>query len=231
MTDDLTRRLEAVERAVTDGHTDLTSVADATDIATRLDAVERRLDEVETRLDETEAATQALRGYLGGVDGVSEAVERRADLALAKAEAVEDAVFEGDDGLAVERLPDADVPVRGADPAADAVDAPDATDATDPTDTPDPTDTTDAIHTPDPTDTIHTPDPTDTSDATDATDPTAADDHAPDAGLDAVRSRSGVSASAAPSPSGGRDRSPTVPSGDATDPGDRSFLTRLRDAL
>jgi hypothetical protein len=192
MTDDLTRRLEAVERAVTDGHTDLTSVADATDIATRLDAVERRLDEVETRLDETEAATQALRGYLGGVDGVSEAVERRADLALAKAEAVEDAVFEGDDGLAVERLPDADVPVRGADPAADAVDAPDATDATD---------------------------------------PTAADDHAPDAGLDAVRSRPGVSASAAPSPSGGRDRSPTVPSGDATDPGDRSFLTRLRDAL
>jgi hypothetical protein len=198
MTDDLTRRLEAVERAVTDGHTDLTSVADATDVATRLDAVERRLDAIETRLDETEAATQAFRGYLGGVDGISEAVERRADLALAKAEAVEDAVFEGDDGLAVERLPDADAPVSGADPAADPVGRVDATDATD---------------------TIHAPDPT------------AADDHAPDAGLDAVRSRPAGSASGAPSPSGDRGRSPTVPSGDATDHGDRSFLTRLRDAL
>ncbi|WP_318566848.1 DUF7285 family protein [Salinigranum marinum] len=111
--------------AVTDGHTDLTSVADATDVATRLDAVERRLDDVETRLGEMEAATQALRGYLGGVDGVSDAVERRADLALAKAEAVEDAVFDGRDGLAVERLPDADAPAPGADTAADPVDGAD----------------------------------------------------------------------------------------------------------
>jgi hypothetical protein len=105
MTDDLTRRLEAVERAVTDGHTDLASLHDAADAEARLDELERRLDEVNARLADLDATTQALRGYLGGVDGVADDVERRADLALAKAEAVEDAVFEGSDGLAVERIP------------------------------------------------------------------------------------------------------------------------------
>ncbi|WP_380675469.1 DUF7310 family coiled-coil domain-containing protein [Salinigranum sp. GCM10025319] len=104
MTDDLIRRLEAVERAVTDGHTDLAGVANAADTAERLATVERRLDDVEARLDDLDATTQAVRGYLGGVDGVTEDVERRADLALAKAESVEAAVFDGDDGLAVERL-------------------------------------------------------------------------------------------------------------------------------
>jgi hypothetical protein len=108
MTDDLTRRLEAVERAVTDGHTDLAGVADDAAVADRLAAVERRLDGVERRLDDLDATTQALRGYLGGVDGVTEDVERRADLALAKAEAIETAVFDDDDGLAVERLPASD---------------------------------------------------------------------------------------------------------------------------
>lgn len=105
MTDDLTRRLEAVERAVTDGHADLASLHDAADAEARLAELERRLDEVDARLDELDATTQALRGYLGGVDGVAEDVERRAELALAKAEAVEDAVFEASDGLAVERVP------------------------------------------------------------------------------------------------------------------------------
>jgi hypothetical protein len=104
MTDDLTRRLEAVERAVTDGHTDLASLHDAADAEARLAELERRLDEVDARLADLDATAQALRGYLGGVDGVAEDVERRAALALAKAEAVEDAVFEGDDGLVVERI-------------------------------------------------------------------------------------------------------------------------------
>jgi hypothetical protein len=109
MTDDLIRRLAAVERAVTDGETDLSDVADAADVAARLDAVEERLDAIEGRLDDLDGTTQALRGYLGGVDGVARDVERRADLALSKAEAVEEAVFT-DDGLAVERLPTAPPP-------------------------------------------------------------------------------------------------------------------------
>jgi hypothetical protein len=59
MTDDLTRRLEAVERAVTDGHTDLAGVADDAAVADRLAAVERRLDDVETRRRRRSAATSA----------------------------------------------------------------------------------------------------------------------------------------------------------------------------
>lgn len=104
MSADLRRRLEAVERAVTDGHTDLPALDEAADVADRLATLETRIERVETRLDDLDATTQALRGYLGGVEGASAAVERRADLALSKAEAVEAAVFD-DEGLAVERLP------------------------------------------------------------------------------------------------------------------------------
>lgn len=136
MTDDLTRRLAAVERAVTDGETDLSGVADAADVTARLDAVEGRLDAIETRLDDLDATTQALRGYLGGVDGVAEDVERRADLALSKAEAVEAAVFT-DDGLAVERLPT--TPPASAADSGGRVDAADATPETAPGDGPDAT--------------------------------------------------------------------------------------------
>jgi ABC-type transporter Mla subunit MlaD len=107
MTDDLRPRLEAVERAVTDGETDLGTLADAASVERRLTAVEERLDSLEERLDSLDATTQAVRGYLGGVDGVTEDVERQAALALAKAEAVESHVFDADDRLAVERLPPA----------------------------------------------------------------------------------------------------------------------------
>jgi hypothetical protein len=108
MTDDLRPRLEAVERAVTGGETtDLANLADAASVERRLTAVEERLDSLETRLDSLDATTQAVRGYLGGVEGVSEDVERQAALALAKAEAVESHVFDADGGLAVERFPSA----------------------------------------------------------------------------------------------------------------------------
>ena len=68
------RRLDAVERALTDER-----------------SVERvdELDEIETRVAELEAAVQALRGYVGSVRAVNEDVERRADRALRRAEALE----------------------------------------------------------------------------------------------------------------------------------------------
>ncbi len=117
MTDDLRTRLEAVERAVTDGETDLANLADAASVERRLTTVEERLDAVETRLDTLDATTQAVRGYLSGVDSVTEDVERQATLALAKAEAVEAHVFDADDGLVVERAPPTDdrVPDRPHD--------------------------------------------------------------------------------------------------------------------
>lgn len=72
--DSIDRRLDAVERALTEDEP--------------LDR-DDRLDEVETRLVELEAAVQALRGYVGSVRAVNEEIERRADHALCKAEAVE----------------------------------------------------------------------------------------------------------------------------------------------
>lgn len=107
MTDDLRTRLEAVERAITDGATDLSTIGDAATLEERLTAVEERLDTLDARVADLDATTQAVRGYLSGVDGVTDDVERQAALALAKAEQVEEQVFEADDGLSVERLPTA----------------------------------------------------------------------------------------------------------------------------
>ncbi len=72
--DSIERRLDAVERALTEG-----------------EPLERadRLAELETRIAELEAAVRALRGYVGSVRSVNEDIEQRADRALRKAEAVE----------------------------------------------------------------------------------------------------------------------------------------------
>ncbi|MEF8777647.1 MAG: hypothetical protein V5A36_01915 [Natronomonas sp.] len=72
--DSVERRLDAVERALTEN-----------------EPLERadRLDDLETRIAELEAAVQALRGYVGSVRAVNEDIEQRADHALRKAQAVE----------------------------------------------------------------------------------------------------------------------------------------------
>jgi len=106
----LDERLRAVERALTDSDDDLTDVRNAAERTRELDALGERLDEVETRLDDLDAATQALRGYVGNVRAVNDSVERRADAALAKVQAVE---AECDDDR---DLPDQNTPVvRRAD--------------------------------------------------------------------------------------------------------------------
>ncbi|PSP76084.1 hypothetical protein BRC81_13875 [Halobacteriales archaeon QS_1_68_20] len=85
----LADRLDAVERVLTDGETDLAAVEDAADVADRLDALEERIAAVERQVADLEAATQALRGYVGNVKAVNDEVERRADLALARGETLE----------------------------------------------------------------------------------------------------------------------------------------------
>lgn len=93
MTDDrLEARLEAVERALTDGETAVADLADAAALRAELSGANERLDDIEERVTELEAATQALRGYVGNVRQVNEEVERRADAALAKVESLEDRV-------------------------------------------------------------------------------------------------------------------------------------------
>jgi uncharacterized coiled-coil protein SlyX len=76
----LGRRLDAVERALADDEP--------------LDRDER-IEELEARIAELEAAVEALRGYVGSVRSVNEDVERRADRALRKAEALERIVGAG----------------------------------------------------------------------------------------------------------------------------------------
>ena len=64
----------------------------------RLDAFDRRLAAVEAELD-------AVRGLLDGVDAVDESIERRASIALAKVEALERRLDDGERGLVRERIP------------------------------------------------------------------------------------------------------------------------------
>ncbi|QLH82604.1 DUF7310 family coiled-coil domain-containing protein [Halosimplex pelagicum] len=89
---DLDARLDAVERALTDGDTDLRELRDRSGVVDDLQTLEERLDTVESRLDELEAGLEAVRGYAGNVRAVNREVERRASAALAKAETVEAAV-------------------------------------------------------------------------------------------------------------------------------------------
>jgi uncharacterized coiled-coil protein SlyX len=110
----LDARLTALERAVTDGETDLHTLDDSAKTDARLDELETRTSEIETRLDELDAAVQSLRGYVGAVRAVNREVERRADAALSVAARLDDA----DD---VERI--ADDIERVGDRSPDATDS------------------------------------------------------------------------------------------------------------
>jgi hypothetical protein len=101
--DDLATRLAAVERALTDGDTPVADLDDAETLDQRLTALETAVADLTDRVAELEAASSALRGYAAGVRAVNEDVERRADLALAKAETIERSLRE-DPGLRIERL-------------------------------------------------------------------------------------------------------------------------------
>lgn len=79
--EDLERRIAAVERAVEGTAAD----ADPDDT----EELESRVATLESRVDELDAAVQAVRGFLGGVSAVNEAVERRADAAVAAVERLE----------------------------------------------------------------------------------------------------------------------------------------------
>lgn len=89
MDDALRERVEALERAVTDGEHDLSAVADEADALDRLDKLESQITALEEQVEDLQAATQALRGYVGNVRSVNTDVEQRADAALAKAESLE----------------------------------------------------------------------------------------------------------------------------------------------
>jgi exonuclease VII small subunit len=92
MSDEVTRlaaRVDAVERALSDGETGLDGIEDAAALESRLAELESTADSLETRVAELEAGVQAVRGFAGGIRAANREVERRADLALSKVEALE----------------------------------------------------------------------------------------------------------------------------------------------
>jgi len=103
-TSDLSERLDAVERALTDGEADLTEIRDAAALADDVQRLEQRVADLEATVEELEAAVEAVRGYAGNVRAVNRDVERRASAALAKAEALEAAV-DGPTGNGSDRRP------------------------------------------------------------------------------------------------------------------------------
>ncbi|WP_251329921.1 DUF7310 family coiled-coil domain-containing protein [Haloplanus pelagicus] len=94
MDDTLEERVDAIERALTDGHAD-DGLPDAARMETRLAELDRTAEEVDDRLSELEATVQALRGFVGGVDAVDESVERRANAAVARVERLEAELRDG----------------------------------------------------------------------------------------------------------------------------------------
>lgn len=109
MDDTLRERVDALERAVTDGDCELTALAEDAEAIQRLEALESQLEDLDDRVAELEAATQALRGYVGNIRSVNRDVEQRADTALAKAQAVE-ATLDGEFSAGETNAPDEPAP-------------------------------------------------------------------------------------------------------------------------
>ncbi|MEF8837932.1 MAG: hypothetical protein V5A18_00320 [Haloarculaceae archaeon] len=84
-------RLATVERALTDGETDLEAVAEGAATAEQVADLEDRLGRLEDEVADLDAATQALRGYVGEVRSINEDVEETAASAMAKAERAQSA--------------------------------------------------------------------------------------------------------------------------------------------
>ncbi|SDX98559.1 DUF7310 family coiled-coil domain-containing protein [Halopenitus persicus] len=86
--DDLAERVDAIERAIT-GDAAATDLSDRAAMDARITDLEAAIETMDRRIEDLDAATQAVRGYVGGVRAVNREVERRADLALAKASRLE----------------------------------------------------------------------------------------------------------------------------------------------
>jgi len=121
--DRLDERLSAVERALTGSDATVADLGDGAAAAAEREALESRVAEVESRVEELEAATQAIRGYVGSIRAVNREVERRADLALARAS-------RGEDAGAETGPPSEDAPADAV-PSDDALDAAVPSDAAD----------------------------------------------------------------------------------------------------
>lgn len=107
MEDDLTDRVETLERAITGEEYDLSALSTDADALDRVSQLEERVEEIETQIEELEAVTQALRGYVGNIRAVNEDVENRAETALSKVETLDKRLTEeGSDNTTLEQRDD-----------------------------------------------------------------------------------------------------------------------------
>lgn len=96
--DTLSERVRTLERTLTGG--EMPELQDDAELRRTTADLTTRMDDLEAELAELDAAVQALRGYVGNIRAVNADVERRADAALAIAEAQQcDSDFSGDDVL------------------------------------------------------------------------------------------------------------------------------------
>lgn len=98
----LAERVAAVERALVDDEVTVEGLDELATIERQIEDLQAHLEDLDDRVAELEAASQALRGYVGGVRAVNDDVERRADAALAKVESLERR-FEREPVLTIER--------------------------------------------------------------------------------------------------------------------------------
>ena len=102
----LDERLAAVERALTETDRPPADIPEKAVAADEREALGDQLAALEARVTELEAAVQAVRGYAGAIRAVNREVERRADLALARATAARAEAVETGSEPPDEELPD-----------------------------------------------------------------------------------------------------------------------------
>lgn len=122
----LERRLEAVERALTDGDTEVAALAAADDLAGRVDDLEARVETLSAEAAEREAAVRAVRGYVGQERAADREAERTAESALATAESLQERVRAVEDRLDGQSAPQAGDDVDWSQQAAPTDGTPDA---------------------------------------------------------------------------------------------------------
>jgi septal ring factor EnvC (AmiA/AmiB activator) len=88
--EDITARLRAVERALTDGDTHVEDLSDSAAVHERLDDLAADVATLTERLDALDATVQSLHGYVGELEHVNDRVVRRADAARAAVERLDD---------------------------------------------------------------------------------------------------------------------------------------------
>lgn len=89
---DLTNRIRALERAVSDADDPPSPLPRVADIASDHAHLAGRVDALETRVDDIEARQAAVEAYVDQIEHVNDTVERRADAALAAVDRLESCI-------------------------------------------------------------------------------------------------------------------------------------------